>query len=519
MSMAKVRHVLTVAMLAAGTAAGQIPWLVREPVTAGGRQAQAFLWLPPGRETPRGLVVTVRNFAEDSFCADPVIRQSLERDRFALVLIDPNVFGGHDPPEPAMAGLIETLEVLEHASAVPGLARVPLIPFGHSAAGPWARNLTWHHPERVAAMIHFKSGQFIPPPWGDPGAKHVPVLALNGQYEEFGPHGDHGPEDTWEEQWRAMREQALVLRAGGQRIAFAIEPGGGHYCWSGRQAALVAAFFDAIAAAIDRSVRAPDGNRTFPDAWWVEADAPPGQQPRTGPVRDGSLPAAPAWWLPDEAAAKALLAASAGSDKARQTIRFAGEPVVKWQRDTLDGARLLDSSRGRITVRAAASSGLAVNYSLIEGPATHEGGGVFRLRPAMFRGGAGKPQRIRIRAWSEGDQHTGYAERVAECEIRAADGRPNNLRIEVPGQVDEGTESWAVKVAAEVPGDTDIAVLAGPAEIRNGRLFLLPVPACSRLPAVEIVIAAGHAGGNGWAAAAVERRIRMIRKPAVTPDT
>ncbi|MBC8001661.1 MAG: hypothetical protein H7X97_03640, partial [Opitutaceae bacterium] len=150
-------------LVAPAHAADESLWLWRERSEIAGKPVDAFLWTDPAGEAPRALMLVVRNFAELEFCADPVIRAALAKNRIALALVSPNAFGSHDPPEPAWEKTVEILESLEKTSGLPGLAALPLIPFGHSAAGPWARNLTWHHPERLAGMIHYNSGQFVPP--------------------------------------------------------------------------------------------------------------------------------------------------------------------------------------------------------------------------------------------------------------------------------------------------------------------------------------------------------------------
>lgn len=410
-----IRHSLLHVLLAASSAAAGGEWSVREALDVAGKRFEAALWVPPDAAPPRALVLATRNFAEPAFCADPRIRAALQRNRFALMLVSPNPFGSHDPPEPAWDMLGDTLRAVGRASGVAGLAALPIIPFGHSAAGPWARNLTWHKPGRMAAMIHFNSGQLVPPPWGDETAKQVPILALNGEFEEFGPGGDHPPGATWEEQWLAMRGQGLALRASGHRIILAVDPGGGHYCWNGRQTPLVAAFLDAIGRSLDLP---PD--RRFPEPWLVDSGIKSAERAAAAPLPLYQGDPAKAWWAPDSEFAARWTAEQSPSRfaKSRQTVRFNEVLKVEYERDFLDASRVFDAAEGVVRVSARSSAGRQVLFGVIEGPVEWLDGGRFRLRRDLFRGGPDAPQKIRLRAWVEEDARNSFAERVAEIHLK-----------------------------------------------------------------------------------------------------
>lgn len=492
-------------------AADESPWLWRERSEIAGKPVDTFLWTDPAGEAPRALMLVARNFAELEFCADPVMRAALAKNRIALALVSPNAFGTHDPPEPAWEKTMEILGRLERTSGMPGLAALPLIPFGHSAAGPWARNLTWHHPERLAGMIHYNSGQFVPPAWGAAAAKQVPVLAMNGQFEEFGTKGEHPPGDTWEEQWQAMRDNCLALRPQGQRVMLAVEPGAGHYCWTGRQAPLVAAFLDAIGRSLERG-RDAEGGWSYPEPWLTDAANPDSD---VFPAAKYQGPVERTWWLPDAEFAKAWRDAHAGKfGRQRQLVKFDHVMAVKYERDFIDPYQVIGPAPGKIAVSAVASTGLPVGFSVIEGPLSVEGTGKFRMRPSLFFGGPAVRQRARLRAFSAGDGNHAYADREGELEFFTNQGHVNGLRFELPGSFRTGDEPLKLEASADAGGAVDFSVIAGPAVIREGCLVPSTVPAASRLDRFEIIVAAGHGGGNGFAAAVpVERSIRLLPRP------
>jgi hypothetical protein len=86
---------------------------------------------------------------------------------------------------------------------------VPWITVGHSTAGIFCRNVAYWKPQRVAAILHVKSGNFhqkehlpghhVPMVGGS--LSGVPLLAINGQFETFGPEGGIRPELGRETQW------------------------------------------------------------------------------------------------------------------------------------------------------------------------------------------------------------------------------------------------------------------------------------------------------------------------------
>lgn len=369
-------------------------WQLVVEHVADGKSHGASLWTPSG-ETPRALIVAVDNFAEPQFCLDPAVRAFCLEERFGIVLVKGNPFGSHDPPDPPWLLLDGMLHTLESRSGIAGLASLPLIPFGHSAAGPWARNLAFHQPRRVAAVIYFKSGQFQPPAWAQAGGFRVPVLAINGQYEEFGPRGDHQPGDDWQSQWRTMRDQLAALRAKGMQVALTVEPGGGHYAWSGRQLPVLTAYLRAVSNAIGEGP-GPDGFHRYPNAFLAnnQADNPED----SGITRESGFRGTPAetWWFPDRATAEAWRDSLAGMNQKRQYVRFQHVTESRGERDVIDPAKVFETDGVHFRVEALSEIGQPVSYAVLTGPAEHLGGGAVSSRPPRHCGFAAQGPASRL---------------------------------------------------------------------------------------------------------------------------
>jgi hypothetical protein len=85
---------------------------------------------------------------------------------------------------------------------------------GHSTAGIFCRNVAYWKPERVAGIPHVKSGNFhqkehLPPSGTLAG---IPLVALNGQFETFGPAAGIDPEYGRETQWVYVRKDIWKFR-------------------------------------------------------------------------------------------------------------------------------------------------------------------------------------------------------------------------------------------------------------------------------------------------------------------
>jgi len=219
-----------------------------------------------------------------------------------------------------------------------------------------------------------------------------------------------------------------------------------------------------------------------------------------------------AWWLPDAKFAKVWRETHAGKfGRKRQFVKFNDVMSVKYERDFVDPYQVIGPAPGKIAVSAVASSGLPVGFSVIEGPVTVAGQGAFLMRPSWFVGGPAVRQRIRLRAFSAGDGVHAYAEREGELEFFTNQGHVNGLRFELPATFSPGDEPLKLEASADAGGAVDFAVIAGPAVIRKGCLVASTVPAASRLDGFEVIVAAGHGGGGGYAAAVpVERIIRLM---------
>jgi hypothetical protein len=201
-------------------------WSVPAPTIPDRR---AFLWIPPDCKHVRGLVVACQNMIEKPLFERPAFREACAENDLGIVLI----FSGHDathtedkdpnhPPRsyldiflnpnyawgkssdadenPKLAGedLQKVLDALADESGYEEIRVAPLMPVGHSSAGPFVWHLYKWNPGRIFAMMPFKTAA------RDGGPEGIPIFDVNSEWFEFG----NSP----------MRNVSLVAPDGGARV-------------------------------------------------------------------------------------------------------------------------------------------------------------------------------------------------------------------------------------------------------------------------------------------------------------
>lgn len=174
----------------------------------------AHLWIPPDCEKVRGVIFSGKTLLEKKFSRDKTIRKAAAMEDLGIVYVEPALdavfsYVKRDSGERLEKVLADLAKKTGHEE----LAGAPLITVGHSTGGIFARNVAYWKPHRVAGIIHIKSGNMhhhIPDP--NQSLAGVPFLAINGEWEEYGPEGGIRKELGRETQWIMIRQQMLALR-------------------------------------------------------------------------------------------------------------------------------------------------------------------------------------------------------------------------------------------------------------------------------------------------------------------
>jgi hypothetical protein len=315
---------------AAALAAARAPLLagrssefaVELPPAANGKtqRISASLWVPDGLARVRGLVIGHPPMIGASLTRDPHLRLAARDAGLAVIACEFDGLFSYDKDGPRRLGLL--LDGLAERSGLAELPRLPFLAIGHSTSGIFARNLAAWAPERAIGILHIKSGnlhQHRPEPWR--GYAGIPFLAVNGEFEEFGPEGGMKggiqPAYGAQTQWLLIREQLHRLQRAdpGHRVALAVDPGGSHTSWSSELSRMAAAFVAGAAALRLPPADAPPGTPCRPlaagDGWLLDPALDDPRHP-AAPSADYAGDRATAFWVPDGATAAAITALHAG---------------------------------------------------------------------------------------------------------------------------------------------------------------------------------------------------------------
>jgi hypothetical protein len=301
----------------------RVPLEADRPGSKGG--ACAYLWLPPASETLRGLLVG----GEAEYAVSPAVRQACAENDLGIVLFRGylGLFRFWLEGDRDAEKLLRGLDLLADRTGHPELRRVPWITFGHSTGGIFCRNVAYWKPDRVAAVIHYKSGNFhqrshLPP--GDASLAGVPVLVINGQCETYGPEGVEQPDERdkrldkrygRETQWVYVRSdiQKFRRRDPNHLMSLLLDLGGDHFFGS-PELWEHAALFIRKTARYRIPARLPPGDEPVPclplkaeDGWLTDPDLKHPTHP-PAPYTDYTGDKAAAFWHYDREAAEATVA-------------------------------------------------------------------------------------------------------------------------------------------------------------------------------------------------------------------
>jgi hypothetical protein len=192
-------------------------------------ERRAYLWIPPGCQRVRGVIVGLQNMLEKLMFQNGDFRDACAAADLGILYIAPGSVSTHND-DPALAlgfkdpkeGSRQLQELLSRFANDSGYSEVefaPLITVGHSAATPFVWGYTATNPQRVIASIPYKG--WIP----GGGGKGVPTLYTTSEWAEVG-----GPNwgSCWQKDFGAiirLREKSDLL------LGASVEIGNGHYAW------------------------------------------------------------------------------------------------------------------------------------------------------------------------------------------------------------------------------------------------------------------------------------------------
>jgi hypothetical protein len=243
------------------------------------KAAVAHLWLPEGVEAVRGLIVADSIDLGGTVSRSPQVRAAATEKKLGILFFSPGLDAVFNwAQRDSEDRLLWTVKQLAARSGHPELERVPWLTVGHSTGGIYARNVAYWKPHRVLGVLHLKSGNLqdglfhlkdsyleAHPEARSLSLAGVPFLAINGEFERYGPKGgDLGvglrkryslqPEDKKKRnqtQWVMIRMQLLDRRRKNpdNLMGLVVERGGGHTSWNEKMSEISAQFVRSAADA------------------------------------------------------------------------------------------------------------------------------------------------------------------------------------------------------------------------------------------------------------------------------
>jgi pimeloyl-ACP methyl ester carboxylesterase len=185
---------------------------------------------------------------------DPEIRKACADNDLGVIYFLPHIsklFHYWEEGATDAARFLKTIDGIADLTGHPEIKRVPWITMGHSTGGMFCRNVAYWQPARVGGIIHVRSGNLFQkvhyPPSGSLAG--VPFLAVNGQFETYGPGGGNRPHFGRETLIYFNREdmQKLQQLDPNHLAALLVELGGDHFHDSVETSAYIALFIRKIA--------------------------------------------------------------------------------------------------------------------------------------------------------------------------------------------------------------------------------------------------------------------------------
>ena len=519
-----MRHLrVTAWLLSAGLAWGATsapaavwPWSAEVPGVVSSETdgpPRAFLWIPPDCARVRAVIVGQHNMLEEGLLEHPQLRAALAEAGMAAVWVTPafNMFfrfdqGAGDQFEAMMRALAETSGYAE-------LATAPAVPIGHSAMASYPYHFAAWRPGRTLAAVSVKGTwpdfrDVNSPPWRDEDLAGVPLLFMNGEYEDA--------------QGRAGKAADFRARHPQSPLTMFVDAGGGHFDFHDQLAAYLGRYLRTVAAqrlGPDGTLRPVDPTQQgwLADRW--HEDGPPRAQPApvgayTGEVRQ-------AFWFPDEALARAAEQhAAAARGKRAQLLGFRQDGAVVAQNPKLhaqvelkfrpladgmtfrvEGVFLDTVPEGRPERWSGLPKDAAIGHAAGGGPVVVERicGPVRKLGPDTFalsfdRLGFNNRKRsgeIWLMAAHPGDAQYKRAVQQAVLHVprRNEQGAEQILTFALPDAVPAGTPALPLRATSSAGEPVSFYVREGPAEVVGDQLVFTPIPPRAKYPVAVTVVA------------------------------
>lgn len=501
-------------------------------------KGRAFLWIPPGCQSVRAVIVGQHNMLEESVLEHPVFRAEMSRLGIAEVWVAPHFEGGASIEQGAGARAEIVLKSLAEESGYGELATAPVVPIGHSACATFPWNYAASYPGRTLAVLSVHgdaprtnlTGNGRPNmDWGDKTIDGIPGLFVIGEYE-------------WMEE-RVLPGLAFLKKYPKSCVAMLAEPAQGHFDACDELVSYLAMF---VRKAVAARLPERDGDALRPvnptDGWLVQRWKL--REPRdvkAEPMASYGGDPDDAFWAFDEEMARATESYQSGqlgkkpqlvgyvqegklvpqADIHQQvTLRFIpGDDGVSFGLDTtfLSEVPAVSKNLGRWTGLSVGSplghGSAGTRISRITGPFAVTGENRFELR--LNRTASTEDRRVNdlwFVARNPGDGNFKGAVQQAMMPVsRNEKGRSQSIVFASPSDVKAGATNVYLAASSDADLKVRFYVREGPAEIEGDTLRFTPIPPRAKFP-VKVTVVAWQWGNKSVNTAVPVERTFVISK-------
>jgi hypothetical protein len=513
------------------TNAQEYPWSVKLKDFVSGEtkdSPEAFLWIPSDCRQVKVVVFGQHNMCEETIFDHPGFRKAMSRLGFAIVWVSPGFEQQWDVKDGCQKVFDDMMNDLADVSGYSELRYAPIVPIGHSAMATFPWNFAAWNPERTLAVISYHGDaprtnqtgygrENIE--WGrNRNIDGIPAVMIEGEYE-------------W---WEARVNPALAFRMMYPEscISFLCDAGHGHFDVSDEVVGYISLFLKK-AAQYRLPTNQPPGQaaeliKVNPQNGWLAQRWLPNQKKRTQAASFASYKgdSHDAFWYFDKEMADATEKYYDRShNKTDQYLGFTYKghllsynpnnhlkynvSDIKPQPDGITyhlSAAFTDSTRQYLSNRHADTP---VKIDRICGPIKKIDDTTFVVQ--FYRMGLNNSRRtndICLVAHNDGD--AAYKSTVQQFNLRIAypltEGKRQRILFPSLQDVAAETQSIDLKATADSGLPVYYYVKEGPAEIKENKLILTPIPPRAKFP-VKVTVVAWQIGleGKVQSAEAVER--------------
>lgn len=504
----------------------------------------AFLWIPPDCRHVRGLVVACQNMIEKSLLERPAFRNACAENDLGIVLVfsghdvapddgknsnhpkrssldiflNPDFPNGAENPKAAGDDLQKVLDALAEQSGYEEIRYAPLMPIGHSSAGPFVWHLYQWNPGRIFAMMPFKTAPREPAPDG------IPIFDVNSEWFEYGSSPMHNVGFKWPEGGarvpRCRESKTNVL------YGYYVDVGDGH-CDASDDAIQIMRIFlkKVVAARIPKTApinRPVELRPIVTESGWL-LDPVTFGRPEGMPVKYADWKGDPRkafWYLDKELAAAVQNHVAAQFAKQPQQIGFIQDGQLSTDArmfnfspkfldtagtfklepdyiDHIDHAKF-DDNRTNYYSQKLDHCNLPILFRVNSGALIQTGSNTFRVCPhAGPIVPQGNPWEPTIVAYSPGDDQFRPAEHPAHVNISVINKSGRAQTIDFAKIPDQKMENKSVKLDATASSGLPVEffVVSGPVTISGDTLTIEKIPVRAKFP-VRVIVSAFQWGNT-----------------------